>query len=302
MFMKRTLTIKGVAFQHVSSGRYNPVAVYQRGRQYLRIGPRRKIAQLLAIHRTLADANFPVPRLIASGTRGGQAYYIETSLGEKHFGELFAEDYAKTGRISNTHFARFLAITKRFANAQFTTAAPHGGFPQFEKGIHADCILEELPRLTARTRKALARARERLRELPFALTHGDFNAWNIYPKGVIDFESHFRGPFGYDLAANVIQPKFFPRGKQTEASRTYDFSDAQVNTYLAFMDALSTRHALPKLSTHLNDFAFCRLIWSAARMERWPKLQAWRYRLFEKALGWYLRGDNVFEKIRRYES
>ena len=102
---------------------------------------------------------------------------------------------------------------------------------------------------------------------------------NLFPAGVIDLESSFYGPAGYDLITNIIHIDYFPVSPDYEFFQHYQFSEGQKEKYLTVVDTLYQSHDLPALSPYLSDFEFCRLVWSAVGMDKYPKLQKFRYDL-----------------------
>ena len=119
---------------------------------------------------------------------------------------------------------------------------------------------------------------------PFVITHGDFTPFNIFPKGVIDFEDTFMGPAGYDVGSVSELYKWFPTSRRYEFYRHYQFTRAQRTRYLYDMDSIYTEHGLPKISDYLGDFNFAKGVWFAVRMQRLPKLQQFRYKLLKSLL------------------
>ena len=119
-----TLTIAGKRFEHIKTRERVSIGVFRSEdkTQFLRIGNKKSIAQEIALHKNLIQYGFPVPSIIAEGEYGQEAYYIEQSLGEKHFGDLFLQDYKRTGKVSDVCFDSLMALSKSFAEAQIKTA------------------------------------------------------------------------------------------------------------------------------------------------------------------------------------
>jgi hypothetical protein len=229
----------------------------------------------------MVACGFPVARIVAQGEYEDFVYVIEESLGEKHFGDLFAEEVMQYGKISDRSFEGFLRITKAFAQAQLQTRAapsPH----TFAQGIHLNALLEELPQDAARIQDRFAQAMERLLAFPGVLTHGDFNPHNLYPVGVIDLADSFYGPAGYDLVTNIVHIEYYPTSHDYEFFQGYSFTAEQQRRYFNTVDALYASHGLPKPSAYRADFAFCRAVWLAVRMGTWPKIQQFRYELLRR--------------------
>lgn len=140
---------------------------------------------------------------------------------------------------------------------------------------------------------AFEKVKERLSSSPTILTHGDFNAYNLFEEGIIDFGNSFEASAGYDLVSNIYHTYLFPKGGDFESTRRYEFSTKQINDYFSLVDDIYLQNNFPKLSDFIGEFIFTRTIWSAVRMQRYPKVQEWRYKKFEKILENYLSDGDV---------
>jgi Phosphotransferase enzyme family len=288
--MEPIVTLAGETFSLVTVQRGTTTAVYRSARYYLRLGERAQIQRDISFHKQMAAYGFPVARIVLQGAYRDFGYFIEESLGEKHFGELFAEDVMQYGKISDRSFGRFLHITQVFAQAQLKTRAERST-PTFAHNIHLAALLEELPQDAARIQARFAQAMERLIAFPCVLTHGDFNPHNLYPAGVIDLEASFYGPAGYDLATNIVHINNYPTSSDYEFFQGYYFTEEQQRQYCNTVDALYTGQGLAPLSAYLEDFAFCRAVWLAVRMGPWPKIQQFRYDLLRQKFLLYDQGE-----------
>ena len=275
------LNIGGGLFQLVTSQRDGESAVYRSadGSQYLRIGKTERIRRDLELHKKMEAAGFPVAKLIGEGEADGKYYFLESSLGERRLGDLFGDDVRRNGTITEEHFSTFLSVVERFGRAQLTTTVPPD-FKDFARGIHLDWLSAELPHYEKAIEKRFQEAIERLSVFPFVITHGDLNANNLYPEGVIDLEDSFHGPFGYDIMTALVHIGYFPDSAEYEYSARYGFTPKQAYRYRAMADTLSQEAGFPPLSRFETDFDFCRGAWSLVRVHKWPKLQEFRYNLF----------------------
>ncbi|CAN5753299.1 hypothetical protein BH11PAT2_BH11PAT2_01860 [soil metagenome] len=279
------INLQGHEFSFVTSQREDLSAVYRSADAYVRIGSPERISKDLALHKNMDRVGFPVAKLLAEGEHDGEVYFIEASLGDKHFGELFAEDVAAFGAISDELFEKFISIAEKFARAQFATRSDTKGYAEFAKGIWLDRMCDELPEHATALIDRFEKVRVRTENLPFVLTHGDFNPHNLYPSGVIDLEDSFPGPYGYDLVSAVVHIDSFPTTEGYEYFAKYHFTPDQVQEYSNRLDAVSREAELPPLSDFWNDFEFCRAVWLAADIFTAPKLQEFRYQfLIEKFL------------------
>jgi hypothetical protein len=278
------ITVGGKTFSHVKTREHSPVSIYRNEDSFLRIGPKDLILPELNMHKNLLEFNFPVPEIISEGEKDGRYYYTENSLGETLLAIMFREDYEKHGFVSDGNFKKFLSVTEKFAEAQIKTARKEDALESFYYGAHVDNILEELPYLKEKILKAFEKVKKRTSALPSVLTHGDLNAYNFFEKGVIDFGSAFEAPAGYDLITNIYHIYNFPKPGDYEITRKYEFSAKQINNYVSLLDDIYLGNNLPRLSDFTDDFIFMRAIWAAAKMQRYPKLQEWRYEKFERIL------------------
>jgi len=278
--MEEKLNINGNSFELVKAQREGISAVYKGEQTYLRIGDKTKIVRDIENHRKMEGAGFPVAHIIEEGEYEGMRYFIETSLGEQTLGSLFAQDIKTQGYITDEHFSTFVSIATTLAKAQMYTKTVSADFDAFARAIHLDILQEELPQHKDTLRDIFTEVSNRLSVFPFVLTHGDFNPHNIYPDGVIDFEDSFEGPFGYDVVGALVHIDYFPDSQEYEYFAKYRFNQNQRESYLKAIDAVSQDAGLPKFSEHISDFEFCRAVWSLVRMQKWPKLQQFRYDLF----------------------
>lgn len=248
--------------------------------EYLRIGEPGIVHRHVNIHRKMEEAGFPVPALIKEGVLDGKAYFIETSVGEKRLGDAFAEDCNKHGVIQEETFKKFLDIVERYTRAQLRAPKAAGSIEHLARGIHLNELCSELSAYAIRIREKFKDVFARITIFPSVITHGDFNPQNLFKDGVIDLEDAFYAPVGYDPISALTTINFFPDSKEFEYFARYRFSDTQRSEYLATLDRLFTEAELPKLSKYADEFEFCRAIWCSVGMQKWPKIQKWRYDTF----------------------
>jgi len=274
--MDQEVTIEGKKFTLVKLQREG-LGVYRSGDLYLRLGRPEAIQKDLTLHKEMIGHGFPVAEVVSNGQHNDSAYFIEHSLGENHFGRMFAEDIKKTGNIADTTFQAFLDITTKFAEAQLTTATQTRSSEEFANGIHLSLLFEELPKETEHFQERFNQAFKRVSVFPFVVTHGDLNPHNLFSEGVIDLESSFMGPAGYDLVTNIIHINHFPASTEYEYYQEYTFNPDHKQQYFQTIDTIYQQHGLPQLSPFAIDFEFCRAVWAAVRIHKYPKLQEFRY-------------------------
>src|SRR3989344_115795 len=219
---------------------YTPIDVYKSQDSFLRIGPAKLISKEVATHKQLSNLGFPVAPLLGEGTYEDQAYFIEKSLGDKHYGDIFATDTTLHGSISDEHFTAWLKLVKAYEKVQMKTAKKNQDWEGFEKTIHYADILTELPDMKNSIIQAIEKIKNTLSSSTFVMSHNDFNSHNIFPKGIIDLDRASYSPVGYDLITNIFQIFLHPclpadraKNDNFEFSRKYEFSKKQIESYFA---------------------------------------------------------------------
>jgi hypothetical protein len=289
------ITIDNKVYSHVKTREYTPISIFKGNGEFLRVGPRELIGPELDLHKKLLSYGFPVPGIIAEGQQEDKFCYTEQSLGEELLGDLFWEDCKKEGKISNEHFVSLLNLAEKFAQAQLRTATESRDDESFYLGILMDYIQDELPELKVDIMAAFEKLKKRTSGLPTVLSHGDFNAYNLFEGGVIDFGNIHNAPAGYDIVSNIYHTYNFPKTGDYESLRRYEFTADQISQYFASMDRIYTEAGLPKLSDFREDFIWAKEVWATTRMEKYPKLRKWRYKKFRKILAKYLNDEAIIQ-------
>lgn len=282
--MEKTLTIDGkryelVAIQRKTSG------VYRGEGTYLRIGDPAIIEEHIRTHEKMRAMGYPVAAILGRGTYGDFAFYTETSLGDKTFRALFADDYARDGAVNDGRFDAYTALTAKILRAQITSADEARDAEGFAREVGVEVLCEELPSHANEIGARFERVLAHVGPMPYCLTHGDLNPANMYPDGIIDFEDAHTAPLGYDAVASISTIDWFPDSDEYEYFARYRFSEDQIRRYYESCDRELQGAGLSALSTLREDFEFCRAAWACKRMHQWPKIQKWRY---EKFIATYL--------------
>lgn len=276
-----TRIIAGETYTLVKQQR-SGLCIYRTPDRYLRIGPKEIIAAHLATHQHIEHAGFPVAKILSVGEDTGDSYFIESSLGERRFTDIFADEYKATGSISDASFEQFLGVSMQYLRAQIALPARPEDRAEFEDAVHLELLCRELPSHEQAIRARFDRCYEALRPYPYRFMHGDLNPSNMYPAGVIDFEDTASGPIGYDMVAAIETTDWFPMDSTFEFVGKYRYTDEQKRRFFAACDAEFSSAGLPALSAAVQQFEFFRAIWLTVRMQEWPKLQQYRYDLFIK--------------------
>src|SRR3989344_141010 len=143
--MNKTIVIGKKNFSLQNRRAYKPVYVYKGRDLFLRLGPAAIVQKELKLHQHLIRLGFPFAAIVSSGKYKNQFYYIEKSLGNIHFGQIFSKDIQNQKRISKKNFGRFLTITKKFAEAQLRTVSVTRSQKNFAVGTNFVNIIKELP-------------------------------------------------------------------------------------------------------------------------------------------------------------
>jgi hypothetical protein len=273
--------VNGKSFSLVKRQR-SGASVYRNKSEYLRIGPTAVVERILAEHTRMESLGFPVPRLIVEGKEAGERYFIEASLGEKRFLELFEEDIRATGRISDTTFDSFLHIVGVYLHAQLASPDRPRDVQAFARSTHLDFMRDELPQHAVRIQETFDANLRALDHFSFKLMHGDLGPANMYPRGIIDFEDTASGPVGFDIASALMVSEWFPREGDYEYYERAHFTPEQLKAYCTYVDNIFSDKKLPAFSSAYPHFEFFRAMWFTVRMHQWPKLQKYRYDLFIK--------------------
>lgn len=277
-----TLTFKEQSFTFIKNRR-NGTKIYSAndGQSFLRFGATDAIDTELRFHKHLIEQGYPVPTIIEEGPwETNEKYYLETSAGNEKFGVLFRDDTAEHGTISKTMFGDFVFIIQRYLQAQQQSETIEQDWESVFIATHFDVLLEEMPNSENQIMAVWEKIKTDLTILPFVLCHGDFNAYNILPGGVIDFETTFNGPQGYDLVSATASIEWFPTEGDFEILAKYSFTSEQKQHLLNLQ---------PEVSKYFDALFLLRSVWSVVRMHRVPKLQAWRYTKFQTLMHEYLK-------------
>lgn len=306
---KPIITIEGVQYSYFKDRLMGGSLYTTEDREvYLRTNEAAKIAGELNITRELSNRGFPVPHVIGNGTlANGDSYFIEESIGDKSFADTFTEETKAEGLVSDESFEAFIALIKKYCEAQFN---PENYVPHDKEALAHMVALANVMRNnppSEETREAFMeaydKAAERTLSLPWGYIQADLNAYNILPEGIIDFELASFGPVGYDALTNVYFGRIWPKDKVR-----YRFSNEQIARYTAEIDAVAKRYNLPPISEYVDDFLVLKNIWGSGKdkaseehPDRDPDFWQWRVQVRDWCIQQYLKGEKIntdlFEEI-----
>ncbi|MBP8017138.1 hypothetical protein KAZ01_03970, partial [Candidatus Gracilibacteria bacterium] len=259
----KNIIIENKRFEHVKTRLHSSVSIYKGPDCYMRIGPIDLIKKELLTHSKLLEYNFSIAKILKEGEKDNQYFYIEESLGNEVLGVSFCKDFNEKNVLSKKEFDKFMNITKDFTKTQIgTIGKAQISTIDFFHGIQLDTLFNEKPNLKKEVTTAFEKIKNRLIHFPEVFTQGDFNPHNFFSKGIIDFDSSFSAPIGYDQITAIFHTYSFPNQGIAEISRGYVFSEEQEKYYLDSINEIFINEGLPKLSNFIDDFLFVRLVWS----------------------------------------
>ena len=291
--MKDKVTIENKDYFLIKERSYGKgYFIFQNEDTILRIGPKKLVDQDLDRNEYLISKSFPVAEVLGRGTYEGKQYFIERKIKGDHFGKIFAREFDKKGKISDETFEEFINIVEKYFMAQLKTIGDkESDFSEMFDNFVFKLLYEEIPERKPEVDELVLKFKSRLKDLPFVFTHGDFNAFNILPSGVIDFEFSMNCPFGYDAFSFIYHNYFFPVGEGYEFKQSSQFSAVQIERALVLLNELATRSGISNILDYRKDFQMYRIIFSSVGMQSTPKLMKWRYDIFDKALDLYLNDE-----------
>ena len=278
--MPSQLTIDGVTYIRIPRARVDSggVAVYKGPAAFLRLGATSVVSQYRDTHARMEAAGYPVAKVTGNGHYDQWAYYVEESLGEQTYARSFSVEFDRDGTVSDELFDGFVNTCKTFLVAQLSANHGVSDFAEFARETHIKTLIEELPQWEGAIERRLRAAMRNLREVPFVLSHGDFNPANLLQGGVIDIENAMSAPLGYDAVTAVETPDWFLRSEETKAFYHYVLTDDQKSRYRAMCE--DTYRDTVDIRRYWNDFVFFRAAWMTVRMHKWPQVQQYRYDRF----------------------
>jgi Phosphotransferase enzyme family len=242
--------------------------------------------------RLLAELGYPVPELVETGQTDGVHYFVERSVGSASLHELALSE---TGHVGQDVIEQAVEISTRLLKAQARNPLP-GGPAQlqewFERAGFAGNVFSENPDLdTPRVHQAVARALNRLDEVPMCRSHLDYGLPNAFPGGVIDWQHHGIAPLGYDVYPMLEIAAF--KGD----NKGYQFTPERCAHYLTALNDASTRLTGGPLSGYEGEFLLVKCFFFLALMH--PSDPAKRH---EKHVKWRYRRTLLKMGLEQYES
>lgn len=258
----------------------------------VRLGDRQRLQQEYANHVYFLRSQFPAAELLSDvvPVDHDTVYYLESFLGPQSLGEIARHSENATGLddVVFHRFEQFLVRLTEFQVARLTCDSHSPIAPQ--AAIQAIRERFAFPELLS---EFLVRCEWVFQSVPSAMCHGNFNVFNMFPEGLIDFQKARSVFFGFDQVFCMINPYLFPpRG--TERDRCYRFSPQQLTSLHACCESIVRANGLPQLSQFQDDLAIWILISFMQYNDVFPRFAAWRYRLLERLLRRRSENKDVF--------
>ncbi len=284
------------------------VFVSQDRSEYLRTSTKEEIEGEVNLTKDLYNRKFPVPLILKTGIlENGINYYIEKSIGDRVFGDIFKEETRSFNYVNDESFNMFIEIIKKYCEVQFNKKnfVPHN-INSLDEVISISNVMknnEPSYKIKESFIRAYEKAKQRVMSLPWGYIQPDLNAFNILPNGIIDFELSGFGPVGYDVLTNIYFNRMWPSEKIA-----YIFTDNQIIKYIKEVDKIAIKKGLPLISQYIDDFLVLKTIWGTAKdkeSENNPQSNLdfwnWRVKIRDWSIHQYLNGKNIdtsqFEKI-----
>jgi len=294
--VEQGITVEGQRFAYIKNRLIGGKVFVNEDRSvYLRTGGSAEIAGEANLTEELYGRGFPVPKLLGRGTfPNGDVYYIEQSIGERVFGDIFREETKISGHVSDKSFNEFVHVIGQYCEAQFNSAnfVPHNRDALAHMTVLASVMKNHPPSDEMREMftSAYERASQRTLLLPWGYVQSDLNAFNVMQEGIIDFELAGFGPVGYDVLANIYFGRMWPAGRVA-----YVFTDEQITRYIGEVDKIAKDKGLPVVSSFTEDFLVLKAIWATGKDKESdsPDFLQWRVRVRDWCIKQYLKGEKI---------
>lgn len=289
----RTINIQGGKYRYLKDRVRNTIKIYksERGESFARVGNKEDIDTEYYYHSLFYKNNFLVPQLIDKGIYDNNYYYTEKSIGTIHYGQMFSEEYKKKLHVSDQLFFKFIKITNKYYHSQYETIS-EVELERFKDRVDIDKLAHKFPTLSNNVLIFWKSAKRCTVDNPaFVLSHGDFQAYNIFDNGIIDFEASLYAPLGYDAAKCMYGAFFFPKAGNYEEIRSYQFSKEQISTLSNEYSKICSSKNLANPLEYKEEFIIFNFIWATSNIDKYPKLEKWRIHHLNNLLDLYLAGN-----------
>lgn len=277
--------------------RQGDVAVYRSsdGMTYLRTGDRETLLHDLDFHKALFETGFPVAHVEHVDLDAHNPFYCESSLGEHPLIVNFSDETNSEGVVADSTYKAFKDVSVKWLHAQLALGKPSADVSasrdSFRSYLRIEEVIRELPERAEEIEHAFLHVSELLAQYPESFCHGDYNPYNVFPSGAIDFERSFHGPVVWDVFSALALPYMYPEDTNSvEHRRGYKLKPEQQDDYCAAMDAMLHEYGLIPASTLMPYVVLLFTMHKITHMSpRAPRLKQFRIDLLAHQL------SNLFE-------
>lgn len=246
--------------------------------EYLHFGDSAKIKRVIELQTDLHKKGYPVAPILKVGNLGSFLYMVESSLGERTYGEIFEKG------IESQAFKLFCDMASTYLEAQVKNQLPpHTSF-SVRKDVMAENVIQENSDLDLNLiNSSLDKLQDRLQKLPFTYSHGDFAARNILEKGVIDFEFSSIAPLGLDVFTACGMESFWMfKDENGKIHAKFSFDEDNLDYLVKILNEICSKYNLDMLLEYQSDFILYKAFWSTAH-ERQQAIKSgnetkWKFR------------------------
>ena len=304
---EQNILIDGNPFEVIKDKRIREGMVLRSGDTFARLGPKDVILEEQTHTMSLSERGFPVPQILGSGVYDDKYdYFIESSLGDSPFYELFVSDYVKHGKVLDETFDKYQTVIEKYLNAQMKNTNLSSVTP--EEFLVTFCPSERIvanygyfKHDVAQLQKALGRVMKRLKGSDMGILQYDLNPYNILPNGIIDFELVGYGPIGLDvMMSSRWSFSWFPN-YPARYSMQYRLSDVQIDKNDQLISKVAKKMGLKDPMIYLQEFLLLKGAWALSDFDfpqpDWPAdriaFRGYRAKLLKKSVESYLNDKPI---------
>ncbi|HUY53134.1 MAG TPA: NUDIX domain-containing protein [Candidatus Dormibacteraeota bacterium] len=302
-----SLLIEGKSFNVIKDKRIREGMVLQSDGVFARLGPK-EIVEDERIHTlSLYNRGFPVPKILSSGIYDKKyTYFLESSLGDSTFHELFVNDFNKHGKILDETFEKYQKIIEKYLNAQMKKANLSSVTPRqfIESFCPNERILanyEYFKYDTTKLQKAIDKIMSKLESSNMGILQYDLNPYNILPNGIIDFELVGYGPIGFDAMMSTRWSFAWFPNYPARYTMQYRLTNKQIKMNDQLITNIAKRHGLEDPCKHLQEFLVLKGAWALSDFDfpqpDWPAdriaFRGFRAKLLNESVKSYLANKPI---------
>ncbi|EKE29838.1 MAG: hypothetical protein ACD_2C00088G0003 [uncultured bacterium (gcode 4)] len=252
---------------------------------YIRFWKKEYMKKEFEQHNLFIKHDFPVSELVACFEDGEYFAYAEKNIWKNPLARMLLDWEMTKDSMQNA----LIWILKRYISAQGNTVNKDWRYDEINEFNMLDWFRKENAELgfvdEELTERVIQKIREDLAWKDFELTHGDFNAFNIFELWVIDLEDSFNGVFWYDAVTLVTHNYWFPIS-WAEMNLAYSFREADMLEMFSVFNEITWK----KIEEVFDLNFILRWIWSCYMMHDTPIVQKYRFKrivgYFEAYLDW----------------